>query len=431
VPTAPDDVALLLRRAGFGATRAEVANLTGLDVATIVDQLLDTSMSPPVVPPPELANTTLSTGQQITATTLWWLERMRTTPTPLQEKMALFWHGHFVSAVDKVNNASVMFGQNQIFRTMGLGSFRALSQAVAVDPAMLVYLDNWQNVVGAQNENFAREYMELFSLGVNQYTQDDVVAAARAWTGHGLNATRTAYVFTAARHDNGTKTFFGTAKNWNGPDIIDEICTGQKEAITARFIAKKLWSFFAYPNPETQVLDDLTAAFLASTDLDVTALLRAIFTHPRFFSATTRAGLVRTPTDYVVAAVRHAGLTADAPAPQNFMPSMNQQLFYPPNVAGWQQNTYWLGTSAETGRASYARAVATKAAAAGVLAGVPNQAVTDAVQAAFDQFGVSTPAATTRAALEQWLTAERAAKGTAQAVNLMTLVLLSPDFQLA
>src|SRR3954454_3410923 len=152
--TAREDVAHLLRRAGFGGTAAEINALTPLDLPAVVDAVMDTSAAPEVVPPAELADTTKQWWEIWVPVHNWWLERMRTTTSPLQEKMTLFWHGHFVSSVEKVENFPVMFDQNQLFRSMGLGSFRALTHAVAIHPAMLVYLDNYVNNVGKPNENF-------------------------------------------------------------------------------------------------------------------------------------------------------------------------------------------------------------------------------------------------------------------------------------
>jgi uncharacterized protein (DUF1800 family) len=357
LPTAREDVAHLLRRAGFGGLPPEIDALTPLARADIVERLLDASNAPAVVPPAELSVSPPNDYNRWVAVQQWWIERMRTTPAPLQEKMTLFWHGHFTSENSKLNAMLPMFRQNQIFRTMGLGSFRALTQTVSLDPVMVYYLDNTLNTKTVRNENFARELMELFTLGVNQYTQDDIVASAKAWTGHNtvwtdtVNYSDLAYVFNATKHDTTNKTFFGTTKNWNGPDIIDEILTGAKKPIAARFIANKLWSFLAYPNPEPAVSDAITNAFLASTDLNITSLLRAIFNRDEFYSPTAKGALVRTPTEFMVAALRSTGISAAAANP--------------------------------------------------------------------------------RSAMEQWLTAERINNGWGEQPNLITLTILSPDFQLA
>jgi uncharacterized protein (DUF1800 family) len=430
VPISYDDAAHLLRRAGFGGTAGEIAALTAYDVNGAVDRVLDLSAAPPVVAPAALADPSLGQWQKVVALTQWWVDRMRTTPAPLQEKLALFWHGHFCSSEEKVGNALAMWNQNQLFRTQGLGSFRALAQAVAVDPAMLRYLDNDQNVAGRAQENFARESMELFTLGVNQYTQDDVVAAAKAWTGHTTDSTGTVYVFNAAKHDTTNKTFFGVTQNWNGPQVLDHILQGPTRATAARFVAAKAWSFFAYPNPEPAVLDALVTAFTAN-DLLMTDLLRAVFTHPNFWSTAARQGLARSPAEYVVAVLRATGADAATAHPEWFMDDMGQSLFYPPNVSGWRQNAYWISSSALWARASFARSLTWKLQAGPLFANVSTLPVATAVQQALDTFGITNPSAQTRAALETWLQAERTARGWAQRPNLTTLMMLIPELQVA
>ena len=429
-----EDAAHLLRRAGFGPSPADIGALAGMDSAAAVEAVLDTSNAPGVVPPPEASlASTASYYDRYVALLAWWADRMRTTPAPIQEKMTLFWHGHFCSGINKVDNWPAMFNQNQTFRSLGMGSFRALTQAVALDPAMLRYLDNATNVASAPNENWARESMELFTLGVDHYTQDDVVASARAWTGHGLDSTGTQYVFTPKRHDYGPKTFFGITQAWDGPAIIDEILTGAKKPTAAAFIAEKVWSFFAYPNPEPAVLSALTADFLASDDLDVTALLRSVFNQPQFWSAEARAGLVRSPTEFVVAAMRYSGLAAARAHPEWYMADMGQELFNPPNVAGWKDNAYWISSAALWARAEFARTVTWAVdKPTGLLAGAGKLTAARAVQAGLDAFGVTQPSAATRSALEQWAASENTNSDCwAIQPNLITLVLMSPDFQLS
>lgn len=424
----------MLRRAGFGATTSEINALTPLDLPAIVDHVLDFSGNPSDAAPAFMSNPGLGDWEKVFDLQNWWIDRMRTSPAPLQEKLALFWHGHLVSSNDKVNSAQLMYEQNHLFRAMGAGGFEALVQAVIFHAAMIIYLDNDPNVVGAPNENLARELMELFTLGVNQYTQDDVVAAARALTGHNLlDSDSTQYHFYAARHDNGLKTFMGVTQNWDGPDIVHYILTVDPHRTTAaRYIAKKLWSFFAYPNPETAVLDALTAAFVGS-DLDVGTLLRAIFLRPEFY-ASSRGALVRSPTEFVVAGLKAYGLTADATNPPWFTDTMGQHLLYPPNVAGWKQNAYWISTTATWARADFARYLTwVKHDTTDLLVETDPMTVPDAVQAAFDLFMIDSPSAADRAKLESWLTAQRATHEWADwgHLNLSTLLMLTPDFQLA
>jgi uncharacterized protein (DUF1800 family) len=429
-----EDAAHLLRRVGFGPTPGDIAALEGMAVADAVEAVLSTASAPAVTPPPEaLTTSTAAWWDRYVAILAWWCDRMATTPCPIQEKMTLFWHGHFCSGIDKVSNFPAIWNQNQLFRRLGMGSFTTLTQAVAIDPAMLVYLDNASNVVWAPNENWARESMELFTLGVGNYTQDDVVASARAWTGHGVDSTGTNYVFTPAYHDTGLKTFFGTTANLNGPDILNEILTGPSKATVARFIADKLWSFLAYPNPEQAVSDAITADFLASTDLDITALLRSILNNPQFWSAEARQGRIRTPAEYVVATMRYTGLDSAQAHPDWYMGNMGQQLFNPPNVAGWHDNAYWISSAAFWARAGFAQWVTwTLATPTGPLAQAPTMGATEAVAAALAMFGITSPSPETVSALESFATAENTPSNSwAIQPDLITLTMLSPDYQVS
>ncbi len=453
LPTAAADVAHLLRRAGFGATIEEVDALASLDLPAIVDQLLDFSVNPADPPPASLGDPGVGDWEQVVHLQQWWLDRMATVPHPLQEKLTLFWHGHFATGQEKVNNARDMYDQNHLFRAEGLHSFENLVQKMSLQVAMLIYLDNDPNQKGAPNENFARELLELFTLGVNQYTQDDVVAAARAWTGHNVdyNATPRAYRFYPTRHDNGTKTFMGQAQNWDGPQIITRVLTQEpQKSIAARFIAKKLWTFFAYANPSSATLDDVVAPFVAS-DLDVATLLRTIFLHPEFYSPTARQGLVRSPVEWVVACLKALGLTAAQTNPQWWMEQMGQQLFYPPNVAGWKNNAYWLNSTALWARADFARNLTWKADQAGFLAeimerdGVTHLHVmpdADAVDLAYRKFGLDAAGGHVslyvRGVLVNWLSGQRASELVAPwswnhwaPIQLTTMMMITPEVQLA
>src|SRR4051794_34199290 len=263
VPTT-GDIAHLLRRAGFGGTAGQIAALAAQPLATTVDQLLDFTGAPADVEPAFLTDGTVEDWEREYMLQHWWLDRMATTTTPLQEKLTLFWHGHFATANYKVTDMRLMYLQNALFRAQASGNFRTLVQTMSIQPAMLIWLDNDPNTKGHPNENFARELMELFTLGVNEYTQADIVASARAWTGHNtLDGDRTQYHFYPTRHDTGNKTFMGVTQNWDGPDIINFILRDDatRKNTAARFIATKLWSFFAYPNPDAAIVDDLAAAF--------------------------------------------------------------------------------------------------------------------------------------------------------------------------
>jgi uncharacterized protein (DUF1800 family) len=278
--------------------------------------------------------------------------------------------------------------------------------------------------------------MELFTLGVNQYTQADIVASARAWTGHNtLDSDREQYHFYPDRHDDGSKTFMGVTQNWDGPDIINFILRDDAahKQIAARFIATKMWSFFAYPDPEQSVVDDISQAFLAN-DLSIADLVRAIFNHPQFVSTEAKQGLVRSPAEWVVACMRACAITAGDANPQWWMEDMGQQLFEPPNVSGWRPNEYWLTTSRLWARANWTRYVIWQNDVQDTLSSITSMSVHDAVQHAFDVFGIDSPSAHTRATLEAWLTAQRAdtnAWANWTFINLLTLVMLSPEMTLA
>lgn len=453
MPTAAADVAHLLRRAGFGGTPADVAALTPLDLPAVVDRLLDFSPNPADTPPASLTDPSKGDWERVVDLRKWWLDRMRTAPAPLQEKLALFWHGHFATEATKVGHAVDMYDQNHLFRTAGTGGFEALVQAMSVQVAMLVYLDNDVNRKGSPNENFARELLELFTLGVNQYTQTDVVETARAWTGHNVDkqaVPRRAYRFYSERHDYGNKTFLGETRAWNGPEIITRVLTVEPQrSIAARFIAKKLWTFFAYPNPDAALVDTLAAEFVAAS-LDVRALLRAIFLRPEFFSTTARQGLVRSPVEWVVAVLRATGLTAQDTNPQWWMESMGQQLFEPPNVAGWKNNAYWCSNTALWARADFARNITWKARNASFLFEIAARNAQngyvmtegDAIDFAYRKFGrdplVAPVSAPVRNAMIAWLQAQRAAERAPTyawnlwaPINLTTIMMLCPEVQLA
>jgi uncharacterized protein (DUF1800 family) len=432
----PADVAHLLRRAGFGGTASQVSTLAAQSWSTIVDQLLDFSSAPADVEPAYLTDDNVGDWEKEFNLQAWWLDRMATTTTPLQEKLTLFWHGHFATANYKVTDARLMYLQNALFRSMATGNFRDLVQQMSLQPAMLIWLDNDPNEQGHPNENFARELMELFTLGVNEYTQDDIVASARAWTGHNtLDSDRTQYHFYPTRHDTGMKTFMGVTQNWDGPDIINFLLRDDAthKQIAARFIATKMWSFFAYPDPEVAIVDTISQAFL-DADLAIDALVRAIFNHPAFLSTRAKQGLVRSPTEWIVACMRALGITAEDANPQWWMEDMGQQLFEPPNVSGWRPNGYWLTTSRLWSRANWSRYIIWKNDVQNTLNAITSMTVHDAIQRAFDVFGIDNPSAHTRSALEAWLTAQRAdthAWVNWTFINLVTLVMLCPEMNLA
>jgi uncharacterized protein (DUF1800 family) len=434
MPTSLNDVCHLHRRAGFGISLAAATQLTGHTRAELVAALMDRSGEPADIRPGVLSDAGVSGWEHWVAATHAWLDRMATTPHPLVEKMALFWHGHFVSGNDKVNDMALMWDQIQLYREAGTGNFRALAKAMALTPAMLYYLDNHWNRAGTPNDNFARELLELFLLGEGNYAESDVVAAARAWTGHTVDPATRRYTFRADWHDAGVKTFLGRAEALNGPDTIDRVLDHPTLGrVCARFIVRKLWSSFAHPDPPEAVLTDLSDIFVHG-GWEIAPVLRAMFLRDEFYAAAATDGLVRSPIEWCVALARIVNLPASELHPDWRLASMGQQPFVPPNVAGWGNNAYWLSTAAAQARADHARYVAWRA---GVLRGTFGGTVTMPVEAAsasaFDAFGLDRVSAGTQRVVADWLVSQRAVPFTTweQQMNLFALVAVSAEAQLA
>ena len=282
----------------------------------------------------------------------WWLDRMATSATPLQEKLTLFFHGHFATANYKVNDMLLMYRQNALFRANATGNFRDLVHQMSLQPAMLIWLDNDPNVKGSPNENFARELMELFTLGVDKYSQADVVASARAWTGHNtLDGDRETYNFypdTARRRD---EDVHGRHAELGRPRHHRLHPRDRRDAQAHRRGVHRRQDVVVLRVPEARARGRRRAsptAFMAN-DLSIHDLVRAIFMHPNFVSPKAMNGLVRTPAEWVAACMRVVNITAENANPQWYMEDMGQQLFEPPNVSGWRPNEYWLTTSRAVG----------------------------------------------------------------------------------
>ena len=425
-----DDLAHLLRRTEFVVRPGRLAELQALPtLAQVVDNVINIGLNGSPALPANFQSEAADGWQQYVDACSFWINNMITKARPFQEKMTLFWHGHFVSAWWDVGKGFHMMQQTQMYRDNALGNFHTLTRNMAVDRAMLVYLSNAENVKGSPNQNFARELMELFTLGVGNYAESDVEASARAWTGHNADWPAYEYQFFSNRHDTGMKTFFGTTKNWDGPDIIDEILLNNpaKKQIAARLITKKLWEFLAHPIPPVAVLDTLAPLFAA--DMNLTNLVRGILNRPEFYSAAAKQGLVRTPIEYIVALCYYAGLTADDIGVSWRAESTGQQMFQPPNVAGWKPNAYWLNTSAVAGRADFAMSVTWQLRANGGFNNLYAMTADQAVDYVATFFGIFPLSATTRTALINARNAEP--NNWWKATNLLTMTMLAPEFHMA
>ncbi len=352
----------LLRRAGFGGTPAEAEALAAKGRAAAVDALVDYENTSNDALEAELdalvqdvprgqradrGRIDLKTFPGIKA---WWVYRLAHSARPFEEKMTLFWHGHFATAISKVARVDFMLNQNHTLRRLALAPFRELVLAVSRDPAMIVWLDNNTNVKGAPNENYARELMELFTMGIDHvktgasnYTERDVQEVARAFTGWTVR--RTGFFFNRSQHDSGPKTVFGQTGNFGGEDVIDLIL--ERDA-TAYFLSWKLWTFFAYESPEMEILDELAEVMRAS-GYDLRAVVRHLFNMDAFYSEKARFATVKSPAELVAGAARHLGLKFNDErgynALANFMRTMDQELFNPPTVKGWDGGLDWVNTN--------------------------------------------------------------------------------------
>ena len=332
-----------LRRAGFGATRGEILKAVHRGQKKTVGSLLKFKPSNARVRKDDLYKAQV-----------WWLKRMLHGASPVAEKLALFWHGHFATSVSKVDDARLMIEQNRLFRFLGAGKFRDLLMAVSKDPAMIVWLDGRYNTKASPNENFAREVMELFTLGlVNEagqpnYTQTDVAQAARAFTGY--NFDDKGFQLYADDHDDGVKTVLGMTGNLTGDDVVNHLA-GMTQC--ARYLAKKIWSYYAYPNPETAVIDALSQAYL-DNDSDITAVLKEMFLRDEFYSGRAKQERVSSPVEFVIGTLH----TMDAKTNGNRLPdwvaTMGQDLFNPPNVAGWPGGLVWMTSVRQLERFDFA-----------------------------------------------------------------------------
>lgn len=366
----PVQTAHLLNRAGFGGPPAEIEEWYQLGHAGAVERMLQ----PPVmaeIPDPSWANAfsarrgndrdgpalraldpeAREARQQVLRKLerarlfelrAWWLHRMRYTTRPLQEKMTLFFHGHFATSFEKVRNAYAMFLQNQTFRRHATGNWRELVETVTRDPAMLIYLDGIENTKESPNENYAREVMELFMLGEGHYTETDIREAARAFTGWRFNRQGFTMEFMKRRHDFGRKSFMGRKGSFDANDVIG-IILEQPQA--ARWIVEKLWTFFAYENPEPDVIDSLSR-LLRKQKYELKPVIEEMLLSRAFYGTRALRTQVKSPVQWLVSTCRY--LETSLPEPmmnQQVLATLGQSLFEPPNVKGWDGGVTWITTS--------------------------------------------------------------------------------------
>jgi uncharacterized protein (DUF1800 family) len=358
-PTERSSLAHLLRRAGFGATPDQWQEYSQLGIKGTTQQLLHPeTITQNFEQLLEIIGGNFVDLDTLSGAASWWIFRMVKTRRPLEEKMTLFWHQHFATSFYKVGNARWMSDQIDTFRKHALGSFRTMLQAITRDPAMLIWLDGAQNRVGKPNENFGREILELFTMGVGAgYTEKDVQEAARSLTGWAYDYKTRSFYYNPYLHDDGWKTFLGQSGNFHGDDIIDIIV---RQPATAKFIITKLWKFFVSEDVPSAEIERLSRIYFSS-GFHIGTVVEAILTSPLFYSDAVRYAQIKTPAEYVVGVIR----TLDAPllSIRNLptaLSTMGQELLNPPNVAGWPGGREWINTRTLLARVNFSSQITTE-----------------------------------------------------------------------
>ncbi len=376
------EAAHLLNRAGFGGSPAEIKTFHALGRTKAVDSLLNPAEPLDALPPPEWSKPEKAAelynsyrekrreaeqkskglpqaqaaqirrqaqkeaqrqrNEMGTEAQNWWFRKILATQAPLREKMTLFWHDHFSTSFQKVKVPIMLVGQNELFRKNAFGNFRDLTKSVAVDPAMMLYLDSQNSKKGSPNEDFAREVMELFTLGEGNYTEDDIKEAARAFTGNTINRTAAKVVFRPIQWDDGKKKIFGQTGKFKSEDVVDLIFQ-QKAA--ASHVPSKIWEYFVAENPSQSTVDSLASSFKGA-DFNVGPLLREIFLSKDFYAEPVMRNQIKPPVQFLVQMLKQLEISEPPTGfPIQGQRELGQQLFSPPNVAGWDWGKAWINTN--------------------------------------------------------------------------------------
>ena len=342
----------LLRRAGFGASQQEMERYQKLGLDGTIEHLLEYEGVDDSDLEERLAGMELDV-EQLSGLQRWWFLRMVYTQRPLQEKMTLFWHGILTSAFFKVGRGPRMHEQNELFRRHALGRYDVLLKAVSRDPAMLVWLDSSKNRKRAPNENYARELMELFSMGVGTFSEMDVREAARAFTGWFVNSQ--GFVFRANQHDKGVKVFLDAQGELDGDDVVDVI---MRQPVTGDYMARRLFTFFVHDDPDPEDVAALAGVFRQS-GYSIKAMMRHILTSEEFYSARAYRAQVKSPVDLVAGTVRSLGAETSGRPLSRMAEQMGQTLFSPPDVAGWPGGAVWINSTTLIQRLNFAHTLST------------------------------------------------------------------------
>lgn len=345
-------LAQLLRRAGFGYTPQELKYYRSLGYAGTLNELLNPSLVDNSLLEKAIKEQTFDFTNP-NDLRRWWLYRMLNTRRPLEEKMTLFLHGHFATSDRKVRNTHAMYVQNMLMRKHALGNFHDLLLGISKDPAMIIWLDNQQNRKGKPNENFAREVMELFTVGIGNYSEVDIKEAARAFTG--WQTKPDGFFFNKGQHDFAQKTVLGVTGNLDGDEVISILV---RRPETSKLLAHKLITFFAYENPDKSFVERVAARFREDR-FSLASMLREIFEDRTFQSDRAYHAKIKSPAELVVGSIKTLQIeNLDNDLPQQ-MGAMGQDLFHPPSVKGWDGGEAWISSDTLMERFNFAARVTT------------------------------------------------------------------------
>ena len=460
-------MAHLMRRAGFGATREELEEKVARGYENVVEDLLHPAGDRQTLPEDLIRRYHVehSEMRDLSGAGANWMYRMITTNQPMEEKLALFWHSLFATGYAKLNQARALLNQIDMFRRVGFGKFNDILVELSKDPAMIIWLDNNDNHNGAINENYGRELLELFSMGIGNYSEDDVKEASRAFTGWTLkNAeymsmramkdsiwpySRIAwhFEFRDSDHDTGEKVFLGERGDFGGDEIVDIIC---RQDATARFVCTRLFQFFAADEIDgdgERTIEQMMASYFES-DYEIRSVLRTLFNSDYFKGDAARYARVKAPVETVVGAVRMAGsyrqptLGVNQLASQAFF--MGQGLLQPPTVEGWHEGVEWIDSGSLVERVNFAAAELGDPSNPGVRSiadrlardGGRRQSPEQVVDGCLDLMGPIAVESDTREAIigfaERYGEVDMDDDGSAQTVaNVMRLIASSKEYQLA
>ena len=361
------EIARLFHRTGFGPKPGEFAAALSAGVASTRSKVLSPPSTVSFVTPPALTDlgprpapnspAVVDFSQQLRYQNqqlfLWWLDEMVTSPHTLQEKMTWFWHGHWATSIGKVNYALPMFNQNVTMRKFALGNFKDFAKAMFSDGALQVWLDGQENTVKAPNENFSREMMELFTLGVNRYTETDVKELARAFTGYQVSRSSGVVTFNARRRDAAAVTVLGKTAVMSPEEVIDHLVSQDNSAL---FIAERVWYRFVSSQEPLPQNHPMVKAF---ANRDLSALMNSLIESSAF--SQEKNSMVKSPIEWFVGLCRALAITpSQLPSPTklyNYLEMLSQVPFSPPNVGGWPADQAWLSSASAQFRVSFATSI--------------------------------------------------------------------------